>query len=236
VLLSLHNAGAVHRDLTPSNVFVTHTERLKLGDFGIARHRVGKRDVTADAFNPGFAPEALVDGTARAWRAADDVYQMGVVLAMLLTGDTESQPTAEDVKGFSISAPLKAILQRAIGPRHKRYRDAGEMLAALESRGHAFRRLRPPNSLKGKRVVFTGKLAGWTRRRAADLARAAGATVMPKITSATDVVVVGDLSPQWKADAKGQKLLDVDREAERGHDIPVVSERQFRRLIVSRKV
>jgi hypothetical protein len=33
----------------------------------------------------------------------------------------------------------------------------------------------------------------------------------------------------WKVDLKGQKLLDVDRERERGHDICVINERDSSR-------
>jgi len=47
----LHRGQALHRDLTPFNVFVCEDEQLKLGDFGIAMHQRSQRGVTADAFN-----------------------------------------------------------------------------------------------------------------------------------------------------------------------------------------
>ncbi len=53
---TIHESGAVHRDITPGNVFVTADRVLKLGDFGIALHRVGRRDVAADAFAPRLRP------------------------------------------------------------------------------------------------------------------------------------------------------------------------------------
>src|SRR5260370_42432888 len=37
---TLHRGQALHRDLTPFNVFVCENSRLKLGDFGIATHQV----------------------------------------------------------------------------------------------------------------------------------------------------------------------------------------------------
>src|ERR687895_1943758 len=49
---ALHKGQALHRDLTPFNVFVCKDEQLKLGDFGIATHQHSRRGVTADAFNP----------------------------------------------------------------------------------------------------------------------------------------------------------------------------------------
>src|SRR3954466_7448079 len=36
---ALHRGQAMHRDLTPFNVFICQDEQLKLGDFGIATHQ-----------------------------------------------------------------------------------------------------------------------------------------------------------------------------------------------------
>jgi hypothetical protein len=47
----------------------------------------------------------------------------------------------------------------------------------------------------------------------------------------TDIVIKGKASEQWMARAKGQKLLDADRERERGHPVAVLSERRFLRLV-----
>jgi len=74
--------------------------------------------------------------------------------------------------------------------------------------------------------VFTGQLT-MTRREASSVAKRSGARVHTKITSHTDIVVQGTKAKLWKADVKGQKLLDVDRELERGHDICVINEREF---------
>lgn len=232
VLLRLHESGAVHRDLSASNVLVTEGEHLKLGDFGIARHRLGHRSVSADVFNPWFAPRSIVEGDTSSWQPADDVYQMGVILAMLLGTASENQPGSVDVKGLKCSSEVKAIIQRSIGDRRKRYTDARAMLAALELRDRGARRRRQiPRSLKGKRVVFTGALSALSRREAAALVERRGGRVQPKITSTTDILVEGSLSPAWKADEKGQKLLDRDREGERGHHIATIDEREFLALL-----
>ena len=58
----IHQSGAVHRDITPRNVFVASSGALKLGDFGIALHRLGRKEVLANAFAPRFAPRAIQQG------------------------------------------------------------------------------------------------------------------------------------------------------------------------------
>ncbi|HEX4628828.1 MAG TPA: protein kinase, partial [Gemmatimonadales bacterium] len=59
VLDALHRGQALHRDLTPFNVFVCEHEQLKLGDFGIATHQLSRRGVTADAFNLFNVPNEI---------------------------------------------------------------------------------------------------------------------------------------------------------------------------------
>ncbi len=62
----LHLGQAMHRDLTPFNVFVCENEQLKLGDFGIAAHQLSQRGVTADAFNVFSAPTEIAWGRCAA--------------------------------------------------------------------------------------------------------------------------------------------------------------------------
>ena len=226
----IHESGAVHRDITPGNVFVASNCGLKLGDFGIALHRVGRRDVAADAFAPRFAPSAIRSG-AKSWRQADDVHQIGQLYAALLSGVGSRKISAREVKNFPCSAHTKSVLQRCIGERRKCFTSASEMLEYMEVKQEQ----QPPKrlrvgSLKGKNVVFTGGLS-LLRADAKKLARKAGAIVEDRVSHRTDVLIVGDHSPHWKAEEKGQKLLDVDHEAELGHQIAVVTEDRFLTLV-----
>ncbi len=231
-LTMIHESGAVHRDITPANVFVTAKGSLKLGDFGIALHRVGRKDVAADAFAPHFAPGAIQSG-AKHWRQADDVHQLGQIYAALLSGIGSRRITAKEIQHFSCSPDAKSVLQRCIGQRTKCFENAAAMLEALETPARIIEKQVRVDSLRGKRIVFTGGLS-ILRADAKKLARKAGAAVQSSVGHETDIVVIGDRSPHWKAEAKGQKLLDVDREAERGHKIALVKESRFLALVGQR--
>jgi serine/threonine-protein kinase len=226
----LHASGAVHRDITPRNVFVTPGRVLKLGDFGIALHRVGRRDVRADAFARWFAPEPIRGGKTVSWRPADDVYHLGQLFAVLLNGSAKSKLTANAVKTLPCSPEAKSLIQRCIGERRKRFANAAEMLAGLEKRTSRAISRGTVRSLNGKRIVFTGALA-ILRNDAKLLVKKAGGIVEDNVSHRTDVVVVGEQSRHWKADKKGQKLLDVDHELELGHRIVVITESRFRNLL-----
>ena len=226
----LHQGGAVHRDLTPRNVFVTADRRLKIGDFGIALHRVARKGVRADTFNPGFAPPAVLARAARHWTPADDVFHIGKLFAMLLGGGGSASPSRKQVKSLSCSPAAKAIIQRCIGEKRKRFRDADELLAAFQEKAAAPRTMRVA-TLAGKHVVFTGGMK-IKRSEARRLVEQCGGYCHERIGQSTDVVVVGGSGARaWIAEHKGNKLLDVDREWSRGHRIAVLTEARFRKLV-----
>jgi len=132
VLVQLHGAGAMHRDLTPFNVFVCRPGILKLGDFGIARHAANGVSLAADQFNGWFASTGLWQGDYRRWLQADDVWQIGQLLGVLVRGDAGTTLAPRQVRGLDCSPAMKELIARAIGPRSRRYADAFELVEALE--------------------------------------------------------------------------------------------------------
>ena len=219
----LHRGHALHRDLTPFNVFVCAGNELKLGDFGIAMHQLSRRGVTADAFNLFHVPNEIAWGRVRRWQKRDDVYQIGLLAAMLLRGDITSPMRSKDVRGLPCSDHLKEVIHGCLGSRGKRYESARELIAALR---------KPPKepSLEGKRVSFTGFLVR-PRADAIKAARKAGALVQSKPGPSTDILVRGRPNAQQIAGKDGgSKLIEVRRLAAEGIKVTVIGERQFWKL------
>ena len=74
---ALHRGHAMHRDLTPFNVFVCTGNELKLGDFGIATHQLNPRGVTADAFNSSTCRTRSRGAACAAGRSATTCTRSG---------------------------------------------------------------------------------------------------------------------------------------------------------------
>jgi serine/threonine-protein kinase len=228
---ALHRGQALHRDLTPFNVFVCKDEQLKLGDFGIATHQLSRRGVTADAFNPFNAPMEIAWGKIRRWQQRDDIYQVGLIAAMLLRGDITSAMRSRDVRRLACSDGLKEVIHRCLGVRGKRYESAAELIAALRQRPTRVQ-LGRIASLAGKRLSFTGFLSR-PRSEAIAAARRAGAIVQSKPGHSTDVLVRGRPNAlQIAGTVGGLKLMEIRRLAARGQPVTVIGDAQFWRLVV----
>jgi serine/threonine protein kinase len=228
----LHRGHALHRDLTLFNVFVCSGNKLKLGDFGIAKHQRSSRGVTADAFNLMHAPNEIAWGKVRRWQKRDDVYQIGLIAGLLLNGDIRAPMRSKDVRGLPCSDHMKEVIHRCLGSRGKRYEAASGLIAALRERPKE-PRLGRITSLEGKRVSFTGFLVR-PRAEAKAAARKAGAVIQSKPGKTTDVLVRGRPNAlQIAGKDGGSKLIEVRRLAARGHRVTIIGERQFWTLVAT---
>src|SRR5436309_2234460 len=234
VLGKLHRGQALHRDLTPLNVFVCDGPRLKLGDFGIVRQQSDRRGITARTMNALTAPSDILAGAVPKWQARDDVFQVGQLLGMLVKGDALARIRTHEVRHFACSDHLREIIYRCIGERRKRYQSADEMIEALRNPPAALK-VGVLRTLEGVHLAFTGILSK-RRSEAARAARRAGAVVHGAPSARTTVVVRGRPNAlQAAGKDAGLKLMEIKRLRAKGHKITLLGEAQFWRLAGKRR-
>ena len=140
-----HRLGIVHKDLKPSNLFLsrpgTRHETLKIVDFGIAGlNDEGRLTSTGQVLGtPQYlAPEYIETQTVS---PALDVYQMGLILVELITG----QPVVEGENAWQCAlthtsgkleipevlrhGPLAAVIERALQTAPQARYEGGEAFA-----------------------------------------------------------------------------------------------------------
>jgi serine/threonine-protein kinase len=182
VLVALHHAhdlrdgqgnllGVVHRDVTPNNVFLGFDGRVKLLDFGVAKHRGRALETRAGVLKGSVAYMAPdhVCGASIDRRA--DVFAAGVLLREMITGkrvwgDLEELAIVRrlalgDVPAFpedvAVPRALRIVCERAMQARRAdRYPSADAMREALDE----FLATLPAASLGDAGARLAGATAG----------------------------------------------------------------------------
>lgn len=118
----LHDNGIVHRDIKPENIMIDKNGRVVIIDFNAARSVSAKPRDTVIMGTVGYAsPEQL--GIAQS-DARTDLYAVGVLLNVMLTGKHPSETVARGRLGRIVRKCT------AINP-NDRYRSAKQLAAAL---------------------------------------------------------------------------------------------------------
>lgn len=87
----LHGIGVVHRDLKPENLIydsaVASKRKLKITDFGLAKHRKDGQRMATACGTPGYvAPEVLMSSSTTKYGPEVDLWSLGVIVYILLCG------------------------------------------------------------------------------------------------------------------------------------------------------
>lgn len=162
ILAELHSQvpPVIHRDIKPSNIMITPEGVPVLLDMNAAkRYREAGRDTQLIGTQGYAAPEQYGFGASD---VRTDIYSMGVLMNVLLTGHFPNEQRAEGLLGPIIGRCLR------MNPE-ERFSSAGELLAALSGTAPA----RPGMSLESYGEVKSApapfhdtpaeKYSGWRR-------------------------------------------------------------------------
>jgi serine/threonine protein kinase/Tol biopolymer transport system component len=99
-----HSKNIVHRDIKPTNIFMDEEGLVYLGDFGIARLTKGDQTTSYLGSPRYMAPE---QAQGQPLGPTTDIYQMGVVLFEMLTGQKPySGETTEQTILMHLQSPI----------------------------------------------------------------------------------------------------------------------------------
>lgn len=149
-LFVLHANNYVHRDIDPSNIMITNSRQIKIIDFGVAKSLHEKNEANGLATKigtfigkPAYSAPELVSGDIPNHKPASDLYSVGIMLYVMITGKLPFSGSISEISKKVISEPtpvkniqngtLRKIIAKATAKSpNKRYASSAEFLVALD--------------------------------------------------------------------------------------------------------
>ena len=161
-LITVHERGFVHRDVSPDNIFICKDGSVKLIDFGAARFAENEEKLTI-ILKPGYAPVEQYE-TVNEQGPWTDIYALGATMYHLLVGVKPDESTNRKIQD-NVRAPheidpyisenLSNTVMRAMAiDRHLRFESAQELIDAINtclSEGKSKKKVLSPAQLKKKK-------------------------------------------------------------------------------------
>lgn len=98
-LQEIHQAGFIHRDIKPKNLYLSDDGRVVVGDFGISSESVGEINLTRGRGTDGYgAPELKLNTVTK----KSDYFSLGITVASLYKG----AELFADIDVYSIGARI----------------------------------------------------------------------------------------------------------------------------------
>ncbi len=112
-LQHVHQAGLLHRDIKPDNIYLRERDQTAvLLDFGAARYALSERSKTlTEIVTPGYSPPEQYhrDGKQGPW---SDLYALGAVMYRAISGlEPKEAPARRDAISDGESDPLKSAVE-----------------------------------------------------------------------------------------------------------------------------
>jgi serine/threonine protein kinase len=166
-----HRAGIIHGDVKPGNILVTAENKVKLGDFGIARFASQTSGSGLLMGTPAYLAPEQIQGEPQDPRS--DQFALGIVLYQMLTGAKpfdgsslgavcaqilNADPVPPSQHNSAVPPALDRIIARCLAKNPKdRFAHCDELASAL----YPFARSRPPSAAtKTRKPVWWSQPVG----------------------------------------------------------------------------
>lgn len=123
-LKKVHDAGVIHRDISPDNIYITPDNKIKLLDFGAARYFLGEEKSTVSVvLKRGYAPLEQYNNKKENQGPWTDIYSIAATMYRAITGvkppEALERMTEDELKspaelGISVPSHIESAIMQGL--------------------------------------------------------------------------------------------------------------------------